>query len=737
MKLFFVILTNILSLQLLGGGKDDSNLEIPNSITLTILNIIHPTCQKYNGKVIVQATGGIAPYAYTISGPFAPQPSGVFFNLPPGTYTVTATDALNNVGTQNVTLTNNLLAPTAHSVGFTAPSGCNTFDATFTMSGSGGLQPYTYSLDNINYQTSNVFTNLTAGDYNYVVKDANGCTSIPAVLFNPVIHIPVHCPFTIINGIGGSLSCNPKSATLNVGTPLDGTPPFTYSSDGVNYQTSNVFPNLADGIYTFWIKDATGLILLYSCSYLDNCPAAFFVNNLTLPAHCGQNGSITVNASNGTPPYLYSLDGINYQSSNQFTGLVPGVYTVSVKDFYNLIVTRLANVVNNCAVVNTTITNTTCGNNNGKIEAHGSNGTAPYLFSMDGINYSANYIFSNLLAGNYIVYIKDATGAVGSANVVISNIAGPKITSINSTESGCDNRSGVINVNTSSGTSPIVYSINATTFQSSSTFNGLAPGNYNVTIKDNNNCIDAMQATVLPSSNMPVVNLGKDTALCEDQKLTLNAAYPGSSYIWQDGSTQATFLVTDKGKYYVSVNNLGCIAKDTINVDYDLKPHFTLGEDKRLCPGNSFILKPAFTNNVSLQGLRYLWQDGSVQPTFNAIADGLYRLEIGNFCGTASDELIIVKGICDLYIPNSFTPNGDNKNDIFRVGYGDNVLEFEMRIFNRYGQLIFKTKDKNKGWDGKVNGLLQQQGVYTWIIKYKTVTGSSWQSLQNTVILLR
>lgn len=733
MKLLLTIAGFLLFTKLFAAEVNDSLPNTTQAVTLSITSI-NTTCQKSNGKITALATGGVAPYMYSIGGP--QQTSGVFFGLAAGNYTVTATDAIGDMATQNVTLTNTFSAPSAIFISSFPPSGCNTFDAKLILGATGGVPPYTYSLDNITYQASNIFSNLTAGTYYFAVKDANGCSSFPSPLLN-VRTIRGNCSI-LVNGYAASLSCNPfKVDRIRLDGTDGGTPPYTYSSDGINYQSSNEFTDLTDGFHTFRVKDAMGLIFLFSVSFMDYCSAPFLVSNMVQAAHCGQNGSITVTATQGTPPYQYSLNGITFQTSNQFTGLAPGLYTISVKDADNSIATRLANVPNICTVVTTIITNTTCGNNNGKIEAQGSNGTAPYQYSIDGVTYSSNNVFNNLLAGNYTVYTKDATGQIGTANVVISNIEGPKLTLLSTTESGCDNQSGSITATAGNGTTPLVYSINGTVFQSSPVFNGVAPGVYTVTVKDANNCADAMQAVVAPSSNMPRVYLGKDTTLCEDQTLVLSATNPGATYLWQDGSRQPTYLVTSKGAYYVSVNNQGCVAKDTINIDYQLKPGFTLGEDKRLCPGNSFVLKPTLTNNASLQGLNYLWQDGSAQPTYRATQEGLYRLELSNYCGSSSDQILITKGICDLYIPNSFTPNNDGLNDFFKVGYGDNVVEFQMQVYNRYGQLVFETKDKAKGWDGTINGNIQQQGVYTWAIRYKTVIGSTWQELSGTVILFR
>ena len=180
----------------------------------------------------------------------------------------------------------------------------------------------------------------------------------------------------------------------------------------------------------------------------------------------------------------------------------------------------------------------------------------PYQYSLDGTNYTANNVFTNLAANNYTIYTKDATGSVGTANVVVSNIAGPQITLIDTTATGCDNRSGIIKVTTVNGTSPLAYSINGTVFQNSSTFTGIAQGNYTVTVKDANGCIDSKQAVVTISNTTPVVNLGNDATLCEGNTLLLDATNLNSAYQWQDNSTQPTYLVTKSGKYFVTVNRL-------------------------------------------------------------------------------------------------------------------------------------------------------------------------------------
>jgi gliding motility-associated-like protein len=700
-------------------------------IILTVLSTTNTICQKANGKIIVQASGGVAPYDYTLTGPInAQNTNGAFINLKTGSYAVTVTDALGQVATQNVILTNTFNSPTPSWTYKQKPSGCNTYDGILTLAGSGGVSPYTYSLDNINYQTNNTFSNLTAGVYYYAVKDANGCSSYPSPLIYAAT-LDNNCSEINCNSSSGNISCNPLTISLTLTSVSTNHPPCTYSKDGINYQISSTFQNLTDGFNTFWIKDAVDNIFLYSISLMDPCNPAFLVSTIIQAAHCGTGGAITVTATEGTAPYQYSLDGINYQASNHFTGLTPGNYTVTVKDFYNFTSSKFVVVTDNCLAVAANSTSSTCGNSNGKITAQAYNGTMPYQFSLDGVNFTTNNIFINLAANPYAVYAKDATGTVATNTVTVNNIPGPQFGVIDITPTNCDNKSGAINVTTLGGIAPLKYSIDGIAFQSSSIFTGLRQGLYTITIKDANNCTVTQAATVTMVSTIPVVNFGIDKTLCEGNTLLLDATNTNSTYLWQDNSTAATYLVSKAGEYSVSVNKQGCIAKDTIKIAYDLKPKFSLGQDRGLCQGSSLVLDPKLTN------VSYLWQDGSTLSTYMVTQPGQYSLAATNTCGTTTDEIIIAPGVCQLYVPNSFTPNGDTKNDIFRASYGDNVTEFHLQVYHRYGQILFETKDKQQGWDGSFKGAKQPQGTYTWVIRYKTALNKEWQVMRGTVLLLQ
>ena len=230
---------------------------------------------------------------------------------------------------------------------------------------------------------------------------------------------------------------------------------------------------------------------------------------------------------------------------------------------------------------------------------------------------------------------------------------------------------------------------------------------------------------------LPVVNLGNDATLCEGNTLLLDATNGNAIYLWQDRTTTAVYLVKQTGKYSVTVNKAGCIAKGSINVTYVPKPAFNLGSDQPICNGMYITLNPRI-NNVS-----YLWQDGSSSPTYTVSRPGLYYLTATNNCGSKKDSVLITTGVCKLYIPSAFTPNRDGKNDVFKAYFGENVTSYNLQIFNRFGKLLFESTDKNQGWDGKYKGETQTQGSYIWIINYRLSDKPDKQLLKGSVLLIR
>ena len=99
-------------------------------------------------------------------------------------------------------------------------------------------------------------------------------------------------------------------------------------------------------------------------------------------------------------------------------------------------------------------------------------------------------------------------------------------------------------------------------------------------------------------------------------------------------------------------------------------------------------------------------------------------------CGTATDSMKVLV-YQDILVPNAFSPNNDGKNDVWRIPALNAVKTFDVRIYNRYGQMIFQTRDNNKGWDGKFNGVDQPMGSYVYVVNVDN------RVLKGTVTIVR
>jgi gliding motility-associated-like protein len=808
------------------NGESFAN-DIDSSSTTAIvlsINSTGTTCGRSNGRIIVTVTGGTAPYSYQLNSN-TPQSTGIFLYLFAGMYTITVTDAAAQIATSVVTLTNTFTPPTGVNIQPTYLSGCNTQDASLTLSGVGGTLPYTFSIDHTNFQTSNVFSNLNAGYYYCAVKDANGCES-PFVWYTYTL-IRENCLINQ-NGLNLSYTCGPFQSNLGLINVSGGTAPYQYSLDGVNFQSNYLFNPLPAGLYTVIVKDATGAILKYSVALHDACNYPFNVVGIVSPAQCGMNGSITVTASNGMGPYTYSIDGTNFQTSSQFTGLIPSNYTVTVKDADGVTSSKLFIVGDGCLSIATNIVNSTCGNNNGGITVTATSGTPPYQYSLDGVNFITNNQFNNLAAGNYTITVRDATAGISTIPATINNIAGPTISSVIASAADCINNNGTISIGVQGGTSPVQYSINGINFQPGSIFSGLANGSYTTTIKDANGC-STTAAVIVPLNNTLIVNAGNDVTICEGQSGVLAASSNGNNFSWSpstglnnssilspsinavinttytitatsgvcsktdmvtvfvnpapvanagrdtticfgtnaqlNGSggmnyqwTPANYLnsstisnpvvinpsVGSFGYSLVVEDNNGCssLGVSSIRVTV-IRPYVFAGRDTVILANQAFQLHPADPGNYGFTN--YSWSPAfglnnpnTREPVVMLDKDMTYMLTGKTAAGcTATDEITIkVVKTADIYVPTGFTPNNDRLNDILKaIPIG--IREFKnFSIYNRWGQLIFQTNDPTRGWNGMVNGIVQQTGVFVWIAEGISIDGAVIKR-KGTVLLIR
>ena len=231
-------------------------------------------------------------------------------------------------------------------------------------------------------------------------------------------------------------------------------------------------------------------------------------------------------------------------------------------------------------------------------------------------------------------------------------------------------------------------------------------------------------------------DLGEDRTLCEGDSAIL-VVLPGSaSVLWNSGSTNDSLLATTSGTWFVSLSLDGCSATDAVEFEFvPVIDSIDLGADATICLGATLELD-AFVNRAT-----YDWNTGSNTASIDVSYPGLYIVQLAGPCINALDSVLVTEGNCpsEVFIPNSFTPDGDGMNEVFGPITSGHFKSFTFSIFNRWGENIFSTETPGETWDGTLNGTIVQDGVYVWQLAYRAVTdeGVEQKRLTGSVTLVR
>jgi gliding motility-associated-like protein len=254
---------------------------------------------------------------------------------------------------------------------------------------------------------------------------------------------------------------------------------------------------------------------------------------------------------------------------------------------------------------------------------------------------------------------------------------------------------------------------------SATVFAGKA-GEYSVKAQSPNGCFARDTLQVLKVYPLPGVKLDPDGWLCEGVSRILDGGVGAgnNTYLWQDGSKGPTLTVTTTGTYWEQVtDNNGCTGGDTVAITQVLpNPHGFLVPDTVICNG--------FPSTITAIGQfdSYLWSSGETAGHITIKQAGDYTLMVTDKHGcSATEEIAITTKQCliGIYFPNAFTPGVSGANDIYRPYVLGNIVHYHLQVFNRWGQRVFTTEDYSRGWDGRVNGVMEPMGTYVWVCQYQ------------------
>jgi gliding motility-associated-like protein len=267
---------------------------------------------------------------------------------------------------------------------------------------------------------------------------------------------------------------------------------------------------------------------------------------------------------------------------------------------------------------------------------------------------------------------------------------------------------------------PYAYTWNTDPVQTSAAISNVQPGNYLVTVSSINAC-DASANFIIEDSQQLHSSFDIKNATCSAKdgsiKVTVTGGNPPFNYLWSDGSRQSSLKNINAGSYELEVTDAANCFIKTVNImvstDKNILP-VDLGADIGICSGEFVLLSPgAF--------ISYRWQDGSALSNYTVTTPGTYYVNVANAQGcTGSDTVQVTLDCSKIYFPSAFTPDDDNKNDAFGP-YGNlsAIKKYTLSVYNRFGQLIFKTNDPFKKWDGTFKGNKMSGGTLVWMAGYE------------------
>jgi gliding motility-associated-like protein len=233
----------------------------------------------------------------------------------------------------------------------------------------------------------------------------------------------------------------------------------------------------------------------------------------------------------------------------------------------------------------------------------------------------------------------------------------------------------------------------------------------------------------------PRIQLPNDTLLCRGASIDLNA-YQGfnANYLWSTGSTDSLLTANESGTYWVQVSNSCGTAQDTFRLTVLDPPTATL-RDTALCEEWTYVLR------VHADSASYLWNTGDTLPALVPSRSGTFSVEITNPCGQIQDQahVEIRPCLCNVWIPNSFSPNGDGVNETFEIKADCPEFAFTLDIYNRWGEHVHHQTDLQNPWTGTHQGQTLPAGVYTYRIQYegRDQQGLQWVEKNGTVQLMQ
>ena len=622
-------------------------LETPTPVVFTYTNEDVSCNGGADGsiQVILDASNDNPPYTFTINdgtNPPTTQNNNLFTGLTAGNYDITVTSDRGCFTMQTVTIGE----PTTVDVTATATTfACNANNqasqAVITAVGTGGTAPYTYSINGVNFFTSNTFNISDNGSDRVItvtIKDDNGCTDVTTV------NISALNKFTATLAQDAAISCaGPEEVTITVNDNGNAANVYSYqllpvgntnaTQTGTPTYNSATFNLTAVGSYTFRVTDTTTGCYVDTATYTIAPYDLIKVTATSItPVTCfgDNNGALQINVSGYSGPYNYTvytsagvataITGSANTSTNPLTisGLTGGNYYVRVTEtnvplcFENSNTVRIISPDRALTAIVDPIANVTCSNDAGEIIVDPSGGYGPYDIVLTNTTTSQVYnatdvnvmVFGNLSAGNYTVQITDANGCILNDTETLVQPAPitADITPLSTTLDCYGDSDGALTaINMAGGEGIYQYQLNVydatgsnivytSGGQISPIFNNLKSGIYTITVSDGWGCdVETVQATIIDPTEVYASLIRTSPLTCLNDAELLLTAYGGTgpyeysedgiNYFPMSGGDTHSFTVTAGTYRYYVRDSFGCSSILSNQIKEDVIEPLTVSMD--------------------------------------------------------------------------------------------------------------------------------------------------------------
>ena len=583
------------------------------------------------------------------------------------------------------------------------------------------------------------------GDYWLEIKQ-NGCSS------RDTMHVKKINPFQLQLS-SHEPSCFGKcDASLKVSVNKGKAPfSFAWTPSFAVGQGSDSLSHLCAGSYSVLVGDANACF--DSISSAINQPAPLLYSLDSTGARCGQSdGSAAIKIiSGGIPPLTYQWDvAAESQSTAIASYLQAGIYSIVVRDKNNCTVSDSVQVQSTQRpVLDSLVTMPLCAADckGSALLKNVSGGTRPFVYSWTGPA-SAHPIIvdslaSNLCAGSYKMVLSDKFNCKDSVSFTIVDPAPFQLDITAPNYRSCVSGATALNAVASGGTANYKYTWHADPSLSATNVANpiatpLVATKYFVSAVDQNNCPSSLDSVLLlptPAANFIFDTVPNCNVIATSFNSTSKSATAGHSCAWDFGNGKTTTECDPKMDFAAGVYTLKLtVVDDSLCADSSMQKivlqHLeTPVSSFEATPKVANMYDPWITfNNRSTDAISFAWQFGNgdssqlENPKYAYSDTGTYQvcLTVGNVggCLDKSCSEIRIEPVVSFYAPNAFTPNNDGVNDDFKpFASGYDLDDYELMIFDRWGELLFTSTNWNVGWNGIYKGRLAQIDVYVWKVR--------------------